>query len=109
MIHNCNCMPLFATNSSGLSTSDYYLLLIVTGILVFLLLGWLLYRIGKKLDYKYSWFAWIPIVNLYMMVDLSKRKTLPWYAALIILIIIVNLPIPLWLTIIPTLFFGLYL
>jgi|GEM_PF-1231005 len=47
-------------------------------IVFYVLHAWLLYRIGRKLNYKDSWFAWVPILNLYMMVDMSHRDTLLW-------------------------------
>ncbi len=50
----------------------------------YILNAWLLYRIGKRLGYDKPWFAWIPIANMYMMVDLSKKETSTWFLAILI-------------------------
>jgi hypothetical protein len=52
---------------------------------IYAFLGWLLYRIGRKLGYYRSWYAWIPFANLYMLVDLSYRSTGKWFLLIIIL------------------------
>ncbi|MDD3718356.1 MAG: DUF5684 domain-containing protein [Actinomycetota bacterium] len=49
--------------------------LFVLGILFYIFYGWLLYRIGKKLNYPNSWYAWVPILNLWMMTELAGRDT----------------------------------
>lgn len=47
--------------------------------------GWLLYRIGKKLGYEKAWYAWVPFMFVYMMVELSDRdKDWFWYIVILI-------------------------
>jgi len=50
----------------------------------YILYAWLLYRIGKKLGYENSWFAWIPFLNIYMMVDMSFKETGTWFIIILI-------------------------
>jgi hypothetical protein len=50
----------------------------------YVLYAWLLYRIGRKLNYKDSWFAWVPVLNLYMLVDMSHKDTLLWFILIIL-------------------------
>ncbi len=42
-------------------------------VLIYIFSGWLLYRIGKKLNYPNSWYAWIPFLNVYMMCELGEK------------------------------------
>ena len=58
--------------------------IIIASIGFYILAAWLLYRIGKKLGYENSWFAWIPFLNIYMMVDLSYKETGTWFIIILI-------------------------
>ncbi len=42
-------------------------------VLLYIFTGWLLYRIGKRLNYPNSWYAWIPFLNIYMMCELGEK------------------------------------
>ena len=57
---------------------------ILVGSAFYVLYAWLLYRIGRKLNYKDSWFAWIPVLNIYMLVDMSHRDTFLWFILIIL-------------------------
>lgn len=57
------------------------IMLVLTGLYVYTSLAWM--TIAKKLKYKYSWLAWIPIANLAMMLQLGG-----FYWAWIFLILI---------------------
>ena len=61
---------------------------LIAGILIYILTAWLLYRIGKKLNYEKSWYAWIPILNLYMMTGLSTKDTMNWFLLIFVLSLI---------------------
>ena len=50
----------------------------------YVLQAWLLYRIGRKLNYRDSWFAWVPILNIYMIVDMSHRDTFLWFLLILL-------------------------
>jgi len=85
------CSVLFSTlaqttyeyTSDALPTSIIIAVLLL--VLVFYLLNsYLLYRIGRKLGYAHSWYAWVPILNVYMMVDLSYKDTSTWFLMIII-------------------------
>ena len=47
--------------------------------------AWLLWRIGKMLGYSTSWYAWVPLLNIYMMADLSYRDTVTWFLLALLL------------------------
>lgn len=64
---------------SGGAVAAIVLLVFVFALLFYIISAWLFYRIGKRLGYDRSWLAWIPIGNLYMMVDLSMKETMPWF------------------------------
>jgi hypothetical protein len=57
--------------------------LFFVGVLFYILAGWLLYRVGKRLGYENSWYAWIPFLNMYMMVQLSKQED-SWFWIILI-------------------------
>jgi len=65
------------TTSTGFSWG-LFLGLFLVGILFYVLVAWLLYRIGKKLGYQKSWYAWVPFLNYWMMVELSTRES-SWF------------------------------
>jgi hypothetical protein len=58
--------------------------IIVVAIGFYILYAWLLYRIGKKLGYENCWYAWIPFLNFYMMVDMSYKETVNWFIIILI-------------------------
>ncbi len=76
-------IALEADESGGIIAA-IVLLILLFALLSYVITAWLLYRIGKKLGYKDSWLAWVPIGNVYMMVDLSKENTMPWFLAILI-------------------------
>ncbi len=75
-----------SSSGGGVAAAFLIFFIILAFIVVFYVLAaWLLYRIGKKVRYDKCWLAWVPIANLYMMVDLSNRETMSWF--LIILLV----------------------
>jgi hypothetical protein len=73
--------------SSELSAGAVIALVLISllfALLFYILTAWLLYRIGKRLGYDRPWFAWIPIANMYMMVDLSTKETVTWFLVILI-------------------------
>jgi len=46
---------------------------LLAGIVFYVLSAWLLYRIGKRFGYQNSWYAWVPILNMWMMTELAGR------------------------------------
>ncbi|OFW56941.1 MAG: hypothetical protein A2V52_07180 [Actinobacteria bacterium RBG_19FT_COMBO_54_7] len=67
---------------------------IIIGSVLFtwLFTGWLMYRIGRKLGYERPWYAWLPFLFLYMMVELSNRdKDWFWIIAILAFIPCANL------------------
>ena len=50
-----------------------FLAFFLAGILFYILSAWLLYRIGKRMSYENSWYAWVPILNMWMMTELAGR------------------------------------
>ncbi len=57
--------------------------LFIVGVVIYIFAGWLLYRIGKRLGYENSWYAWVPFLNLWMMVKLSNRED-SWFWIILI-------------------------
>jgi hypothetical protein len=71
--------------SSGAVASFPLIPVIIIGSLfTWLVSGWLLYRIAKKLGYERSWYAWVPFLFLYMMVELSDQDK-GWFWIILIL------------------------
>jgi hypothetical protein len=60
--------------SSPIASFPLIPVIIIFSLFIWLVSGWLLYRIGKKLGYKRPWYAWIPFLFLYMMVELSDQE-----------------------------------
>jgi hypothetical protein len=58
--------------------------IIGASLFTWLISGWLLYRIGKKLGYERAWYAWVPFLFVYMMVQLSDQDE-GWFWIIIIL------------------------
>ncbi len=46
---------------------------LLAAIVFYVISAWLLYRIGKRFNYANSWYAWVPILNLWMMTELAGR------------------------------------
>lgn len=57
--------------------------IIISSLFIWLVSGWLLYRIGKKLGYERPWYAWIPFLFVYMMVELSDQDK-NWFWIIVI-------------------------
>ncbi len=51
--------------------------------LFYVLSAWLLYRIGKKLGYENCWYAWVPILNYWMMTELAGKDT-TWFIIMVV-------------------------
>jgi Family of unknown function (DUF5684) len=60
-----------------------FIALFLIGVVFYIFGGWLIYRIGKKLNYDKPWFAWIPFANMYMLVELSTRE-ISWFWIILI-------------------------
>lgn len=50
----------------------FMLIAVVVSIIVYIYSSLVLFTIGKKLGYKHSWLAWIPIANLAMILQLGN-------------------------------------
>jgi len=61
-------------------------LLFLIGAYIYYCLVW--YNLSKKLKYKNSWLAWIPIANLFLMPILAKKH---WALGFLLLIPVVNI------------------
>ena len=48
------------------------LIAVVVSIIVYIYSSLVLFTIGKKLGYKHSWLAWIPVANLAMILQLGN-------------------------------------
>ena len=46
---------------------------LLAAVVFYVLSAWLLYRIGKRFNYENSWYAWVPILNMWMMTELAGR------------------------------------
>ncbi len=80
--------PLSRSHDEGIIVA---VVLIVLGIVVVVwgIAGWLLYRIGKRLNYEHCWLAWVPIGNVWMMVEMSgKENPALWFTGLLLLNIV---------------------
>jgi hypothetical protein len=66
--------PLSSALSAG-SLASFPIIQLILGVSLFLWLvtGWLMYRIGRKLDYPKPWMAWVPFLFVLMMVDMAGR------------------------------------
>ncbi len=62
------------------------MVLLAIGFYVYVALAWM--TIAKKLKNKYSWLAWIPIANFFLIAMLAKKK---WTWGFIILVPIANI------------------
>ncbi|MBI4116767.1 hypothetical protein HY449_03430 [Candidatus Pacearchaeota archaeon] len=81
----------FGSGISDFMLGSFVGVLTALGIIAIVLLSIALYvyfslswtRIAKKLKYKNSWFAWIPIVNIFMMLRLGGFNG--WWTLLILI------------------------
>ncbi len=79
---------LGAPYRSSNDTEIITVILIALGIIavVWIVFGWLLYRVGKRRGYPHSWLAWVPLGNVWMIVDISEKKNpAAWFSALILM------------------------
>lgn len=53
-----------------------------------------LYSVAQKLGHKYPWWSFIPILNIFQMVQLARKE---WYWFLLMLIPFVNVVIYAWI------------
>lgn len=53
------------------------------GLVLYVFTSFALMRIGQKLGYQSSWFAWIPILNIVMLFQLGEQN--PWLLLLILI------------------------
>jgi hypothetical protein len=56
---------------------------LLAAIVLYILGGWLLYRVGKRFGYENSWYAWVPFLNIWMLVQLSNRED-SWFWIILI-------------------------
>lgn len=54
------------------NVSAFMLIAVVVSIIVYIYSSLVLFTIGKKLGYKRSWLAWIPVANLAMILQLGN-------------------------------------
>lgn len=76
------CVLSSASNGTGVS-SGLIVGIVIGSIVSLLISAWLLYRIGKKLGYPRPWYAFIPFLFVYMMVELSDQDK-GWFWIIII-------------------------
>lgn len=57
-------------------------------ILIYLFTAYCLMRIAEKTDTKKKWYAFVPLLNFYLMSKIAKK---PWWWAILFLIPFVNL------------------
>lgn len=48
---------------------------LLAAVVFYVLSAWLLYRTGKRFNYANSWYAWVPILNMWMMTELAGRDS----------------------------------
>ncbi len=82
-------MPVLSSAALAAPVATFPLVPVIIGATLFtwLFTGWLMYRIGKKLGYYRPWYAWLPFLFLWMMVELSDRDK-DWFWLITILIFI---------------------
>jgi hypothetical protein len=76
-------MPVLSAPVANFPVAQLVIGLVVYSLIWWLLSGWLLYRICKKLGYPRPWYAWIPFLFVWMMVELSDQDT-GWFWIIII-------------------------
>jgi Family of unknown function (DUF5684) len=74
----------YTYKTTGGISAAFILVMLLIAIIFYVLTAWLLYRIGKRLGYDKSWYAWVPFLNLYMMVELSTKET-SWFWIILVL------------------------
>ncbi len=68
---------------SGGAVAGIVIASLLFAVLIYVLTSWLLYRIGKRLGYEHSWYAWVPILNYWMITELGG-KDLTWFIIMIV-------------------------
>lgn len=75
-----NFGPIFALAFLG---PIFALIIPILSIAVYIYIGFSLQTIAKKTNTDNSWFAWVPILNLFLMVQISG-KPVWWFILLLI-------------------------
>jgi hypothetical protein len=47
---------------------------LVIGLIVYIVLAFPLYAMGQKTNQEYPWFAFVPILNIVLMVQIAKKE-----------------------------------
>lgn len=58
----------------GIILAIIWLFILIISAICFFIQGFSLYKMAKTADFPYPWFAFIPILNLYLLCVISKRK-----------------------------------
>lgn len=78
-------MPPYQDDNVGLLIAAILFVVVIIAA-VWIVFGWLLYRVGKRLNYEHCWLAWVPIGNNWMLVEISgKQNPVVWFAGLLLL------------------------
>jgi hypothetical protein len=79
-------MPVLSSAAFAVPIASFPLIpvIIISGLFTWLFTGWLMYRIGRKLGYPRPWYAWLPFLFLWMMVELSDQDR-DWFWIITIL------------------------
>ncbi|MCX6762893.1 MAG: DUF5684 domain-containing protein [Candidatus Moranbacteria bacterium] len=67
-----NVAPEAAAGMFALSTGIFIFVMIIV-IIVYVIIAMSLMRIAKRTNTENAWFAWIPILNLILMLQIAKR------------------------------------
>lgn len=60
------------------------ILILLFSLAFYVIHSWLLMRLGNRMGYENSWFAWIPILNVWMMTQLAGRDIVFFLLALFV-------------------------
>lgn len=66
----------------GYFMASYFWLLFAFGIAYYVAMAYALMRLAKKLNYKDAWMAWVPLLNVWLLIQLAG---LEWWWILIVL------------------------
>ena len=55
----------------------------VVGIILYIYLALCMYKVAKKMNAENPWFAWIPILNIVLMIQIAKKPL--WWIALMLI------------------------
>jgi hypothetical protein len=55
----------------------------VVGIIVYIYMALCMYKIAKKMNAENPWFAWIPILNVVLMIQIAKKPL--WWIVLMLI------------------------